>query len=56
MNETFATVMAAAHEFFSLPDKVKLELAPSRFNSMSKRFYRGYFPRTVNGKEGAWRA
>ena len=38
--------------FFSLPLKKKLTFAPNKWNKKSDTFYRGYFPSTVNGKEG----
>lgn len=43
---------AVAHEFFSLPARAKLSAAPRRWNPDSANVYRGYFPSSVEGKEG----
>lgn len=43
---------ACARAFFSLSNEAKLEVAPKRWNPSSPNVYRGYFPSTVQGKEG----
>ena len=50
--ETVEAALAAARRFFALPDCDKLEAAPRRWNPRSTNVYRGYFPSSVQGKEG----
>ena len=38
--------------FFNSSEKNKKKLAPKKWNIKNKNLYRGYFPNTVNGKEG----
>ena len=38
--------------FFNSPEKIKKKLAPMKWNKNNKNLYRGYFPNSVNGKEG----
>ena len=38
--------------FFNSSEKNKNKLAPKKWNKKNKNLYRGYFPNTVNGKEG----
>ncbi|MDB3888715.1 isopenicillin N synthase family oxygenase [Candidatus Pelagibacter sp.] len=38
--------------FFNSPEKNKIKLAPKKWNNRNKNRYRGYFPSSVNGKEG----
>ncbi len=38
--------------FFNSSEENKKKLAPKKWNKKNKNFYRGYFPNTVNGKEG----
>ena len=38
--------------FFNSSEKNKIKLAPKKWNSRNKNIYRGYFPSSVNGKEG----
>ena len=38
--------------FFNSSEKNKIKLAPKKWNSRNKNIYRGYFPNSVNGKEG----
>ena len=38
--------------FNSSPNKNKNKLAPKKWNKNNKNTYRGYFPNSVNGKEG----
>ena len=40
------------NKFFSSSEKNKRKLAPNKWNSKNKNIYRGYFPSSVNGKEG----
>ena len=39
-------------KFFNSSEKNKNKLAPKKWNKKNKNLYRGYFPNTVNGKEG----
>ncbi len=45
-------VAEAGRRFFELPADTKLEAAPRPWNRESPNRYRGYFPSSVNGKEG----
>jgi len=38
--------------FFNSSEKNKKKLAPKKWNNKNKNIYRGYFPNSVNGKEG----
>ena len=38
--------------FFNSSENNKKKLAPKKWNRKNKNIYRGYFPNTVNGKEG----
>lgn len=40
------------NKFFNLSNRNKNKLAPKKWNKKNKNIYRGYFPNTVNGKEG----
>tara|TARA_Y100001935_G_scaffold89376_1_gene74135 strand:- start:239 stop:1204 length:966 start_codon:yes stop_codon:yes gene_type:complete len=40
------------NKFFNSPKKNKNKLAPKKWNKRNKNIYRGYFPSSVNGKEG----
>ena len=40
------------NQFFSSSEENKKKLAPKKWNNKNKNLYRGYFPNTVNGKEG----
>ena len=40
------------NKFFNSSEKNKKKLAPKKWNKKNKNIYRGYFPNTVNGKEG----
>ena len=40
------------NKFFKSPEKNKIKLAPKKWNKKNKNIYRGYFPNSVNGKEG----
>ena len=39
-------------KFFNSSEKNKKKLAPKKWNKKNKNVYRGYFPNSVNGKEG----
>ena len=39
-------------KFFNSSEKNKKKLAPKKWNNKNKNIYRGYFPNSVNGKEG----
>ena len=39
-------------KFFNSSENNKKKLAPKKWNRKNKNIYRGYFPNTVNGKEG----
>ena len=45
-------VCKIGNRFFNSSEKNKKKLAPKKWNSKNKNLYRGYFPNTVNGKEG----
>ena len=38
--------------FFNSSEKNKKKLSPKKWNNKNKNIYRGYFPNSVNGKEG----
>ena len=40
------------NKFFNSSEKHKIKLAPKKWNKKNKNIYRGYFPNSVNGKEG----
>ena len=40
------------NKFFNSSEKNKNKLAPKKWNKINKNIYRGYFPNSVNGKEG----
>jgi len=40
------------NNFFNSSEKNKKKLAPKKWNIKNKNLYRGYFPNSVNGKEG----
>ena len=40
------------NKFFNSSKKNKNKLAPKKWNKKNKNIYRGYFPNSVNGKEG----
>ena len=40
------------NNFFNSSEKNKKKLAPKKWNKKNKNIYRGYFPNSVNGKEG----
>jgi len=40
------------HKFFTSSEKNKFKLAPKKWNKNNRNIYRGYFPNSVNGKEG----
>ena len=39
-------------KFFNSSEKNKKKLAPKKWNKKNKNIYRGYFPNSINGKEG----
>ena len=39
-------------KFFNSSEKNKNKIAPKKWNKKNKNTYRGYFPNSVNGKEG----
>ena len=45
-------VCKIGNRFFNSSEKNKKKLAPKKWNSKNKNIYRGYFPNSVNGKEG----
>ncbi len=45
-------VCKIGNKFFNSSEKNKKKLAPKKWNNKNKNLYRGYFPNTVNGKEG----
>ena len=40
------------NKFFNSPEKNKNKLIPKKWNKKNKNKYRGYFPNSINGKEG----
>ena len=40
------------NKFFNSSNVNKSKLTPKKWNKKNKNIYRGYFPNTVNGKEG----
>tara|TARA_Y100000992_G_scaffold180681_1_gene122018 strand:- start:388 stop:1356 length:969 start_codon:yes stop_codon:yes gene_type:complete len=40
------------NKFFNSSEKNKKKLAPKKWNKKNRNIYRGYFPNSVNGKEG----
>ena len=40
------------NKFFNSSEENKKKLAPKKWNKKNKNIYRGYFPNSVNGKEG----
>jgi len=40
------------NKFFNSSEKNKFKLAPKKWNKNNRNIYRGYFPNSVNGKEG----
>ena len=51
-NTCIKKTLSNCKKFFSLPLEKKLNFAPQKWNKNSDKVYRGYFPSTVNGKEG----
>ena len=45
-------LLKTCKKFFYLPEKDKLKIAPKKWNPNTNTVYRGYFPSSVNGKEG----
>jgi len=51
--EELQSLLKRSQEFFTqLPADKKMELAPKKWRQESTNEYRGYFPASVNGKEG----
>jgi len=50
--EKIEAVADCARRFFGLAGEAKSAVAPRRWNAASPNHYRGYFPSSVNGKEG----
>ena len=51
-NISIKNILSNCKNFFSLPLETKLNFAPQKWNKKSDKVYRGYFPSSVNGKEG----
>ena len=45
-------VCKIGNKFFNSSKRNKNKLSPKKWNKGNKNVYRGYFPNTVNGKEG----
>ncbi len=45
-------LLKTCKKFFYLPEEDKLKIAPKKWNPNTNTVYRGYFPSSVNGKEG----
>ena len=50
--QTIRSTLKICRKFFDLPIKKKLRLATKKWNKKNSNIYRGYFPSSVNGKEG----
>ena len=46
------SISNVGNKFFKSSKKNKIKLAPKKWNTKNKNVYRGYFPNSVNGKEG----
>ena len=46
------STLVVCKKFFNLPFSKKLKLASKKWNKKNSNIYRGYFPSSVNGKEG----
>jgi len=44
--------MIESYRFFALPSDEKMKFASKKWNPNNTNTYRGYFPASVNGKEG----
>ena len=45
-------ICSVGNKFFNSSENNKIKLAPKKWNYKNKNIYRGYFPNSVNGKEG----
>ena len=50
--KNISNIAKVGNHFFNSSIKKKFKLAPKKWNKLNKNIYRGYFPNTVNGKEG----
>ena len=50
--EEIENICKIGNTFFNSSEKNKKKLAPKKWNKKNKNIYRGYFPNSVNGKEG----
>ena len=50
--EKINNICKIGNKFFNSSNENKNKLAPKKWNKKNKNLYRGYFPNTVNGKEG----
>ena len=51
-NDKIDLILSTCRKFFHSPDEEKIKIAPKKWNSNTDTVYRGYFPSSVNGKEG----
>ena len=51
-NEKIDRILSTCRHFFHSPDEEKIKIAPKKWNANTDTVYRGYFPSSVNGKEG----
>ena len=51
-NTKIEKLLSTCRHFFHSSDKEKLKIAPKKWNQKTDTVYRGYFPSSVNGKEG----
>ena len=51
-NEKIERILSTCRHFFHSPDEEKIKIAPKKWNANTDTVYRGYFPSSVNGKEG----
>ena len=45
-------IIKVGNKFFKSSEQNKIRLTPKKWNNKNKNIYRGYFPNSVNGKEG----
>tara|TARA_B100001123_G_C15311254_1_gene1024431 strand:+ start:70 stop:1038 length:969 start_codon:yes stop_codon:yes gene_type:complete len=51
-SELINSALVSSKNFFNLSKEKKMKIASQKWNKKNSNIYRGYFPSTVNGKEG----
>ena len=51
-SQKIENLLSSVKDFFHSQEEEKLKFAPKTWNIKSNHVYRGYFPSSVNGKEG----